>query len=84
MLDVAFGEVHGYLNNGLRRPEPDSDTQYLALNLSKQERRANVGIRAKRKKSGWGLVYLMKVLSLRNKAIALEAQGGDRLPPQRV
>ena len=35
--------------------------RHLALNLLKQERSAKGGIKAKRKKAGWGFDYLLKV-----------------------
>ena len=47
---------------------------HLALNLLKQKRSAKGGIKAKRKKAGWGFDYLLKVLSQWN-AIALDTFG---------
>ena len=62
MLDVTFGEDHSRVRTG----HADQNLvviRHLALNLSKQERSANVGMKAKRKKAGWNFNYLMKVLS---------------------
>lgn len=61
VLDVAFDEDqcrirrgHGSQNFALLR--------HIALNLLKQEKTANCGIKAKRKKAGWSEPYLLKVL----------------------
>jgi len=57
VLDVAFDEDHcrgGSQNLAVLR--------HIALNLLKQEKTANCGIKAKRKKAGWSEHYLLKVL----------------------
>ncbi|MCY4417382.1 MAG: ISAs1 family transposase [Chloroflexi bacterium] len=62
VLDVAFDEDDSRMRNG-HADQNLAVIRHLALNLLKRERSAKFGIKAKRKKAGWGFDYLLKVLS---------------------
>ena len=61
VLDVAFDEDQCRLRRG-HGSQNFALLRHIALNLLKQEKTANCGIKAKRKKAGWSEQYLLKVL----------------------
>jgi predicted transposase YbfD/YdcC len=61
VLDVAFAEDQCRLRRG-NGAQNFAVLRHIALNLLKQEKSANCGIQAKRKKAGWSEHYLLKVL----------------------
>lgn len=61
VLDVAFAEDQCRIRRG-HGAQNFAVLRHIALNLLKQEKIANCGIQAKRKKVGWSELYLLKVL----------------------
>ena len=62
VLDVAFRED----DSGVRKGHADENfaiTRHIALNKLKNEHSCKRGIKAKRKKAGWDMEYLAKVLA---------------------
>jgi predicted transposase YbfD/YdcC len=62
VLDVAFDEDHSRVRKD-HAPANLAVLRQMALNLLKQEKSANGGIKAKRLQAGWNENYLLKVLS---------------------
>lgn len=62
ILDVAFREDDSRIRKG-NGAQNFAILRHVALNLLKQEKRAQCGIKAKRLKAGWALDYLLKVLT---------------------
>jgi len=60
-LDVAFNEDQSR-SRTKNSAQNFAVLRHIALNLLKQETTAKCGIKAKRKKAGWGEDYLLKVL----------------------
>ena len=63
VLDIAFREDEWRVRRD-HSPENLATLRHLALNLLRQERTAKVGIKSRRKRAGWDLRYLEKVLGL--------------------
>lgn len=62
ILDVAFREDDSRIRKG-NGAQNFAIVRRIALNLLKQEKTAQCGIKAKRLKAGWALDYLLKVLT---------------------
>lgn len=62
-LDVSFGEDACRIRNDFGA-ENFSRLRRIALNLLKQEKTINVGIKAKQRKAGWDEQYMLKVLQI--------------------
>jgi len=63
VLDMSFREDDSRVRQG-NATENLAIMRHLCLNLLKKEMTANCGIKAKRKKAGWDMNYLFKVLSV--------------------
>jgi predicted transposase YbfD/YdcC len=61
VLDIAFREDESRLRKG-NGPQNFAVLRHIALNLLKQEKTAQCGIKAKRLKAAWDNAYLLKVL----------------------
>lgn len=61
VLDIAFREDDSRIRKG-NGAQNFAVLRHIALNLLKQEKTANCGIKAKRRKAGWDVEYLTKVL----------------------
>lgn len=61
VLDVAFREDHNRTRTD-HSPHNFAILRHIALNLLKQEKTANVGVKVKRLKCGWNEDYLLRVL----------------------
>jgi len=62
VLDVSFGEDQCRIRTK-NTPQNFALLRQIALNLLSQEKSAEVGVKAKRKKAGWDDAYLCKVLA---------------------
>jgi predicted transposase YbfD/YdcC len=62
VLDVSFSEDASRIRTE-NAPQNFALLRQIALNLLTQEQTAKVGVKAKRKKAGWGDAYLCKVLA---------------------
>lgn len=62
-LDVAFGEDASRKRKG-NAPQNFSILNKIALNLLKNEKSLNIGVKSRRMKAGWDNAYLVKVLEL--------------------
>ena len=62
-LDVSFGEDGSVIRVG-HAAENMSTLRRVALNLVKGEKSLKIGVAAKRKRAGWDLEYLRKILRL--------------------
>ncbi len=62
VLDVAFREDDSRVRKG-HADENFAITRHIALNKLKNEHSCKRGIKAKRKKAGWDMDYLLKVLA---------------------
>ena len=62
VLDVAFREDDSRIRKG-HADENFAITRHIALNKLKNEQSCKRGIKAKRKKAGWDIDYLVKVLA---------------------
>ena len=62
VLDVTFGEDHSRIRKE-NAPENMAILRHLSLNLLRQERSANVGVKIKRSRAGWDEAYLEKILT---------------------
>jgi len=65
VLDIAFREDESPIRTGYADHNV-AVLRHLALNLLRQEKTANIGIKAKRLKAGWSHDYLLKVLAAVN------------------
>lgn len=63
VLDVSFNEDACRIRKD-HAPQNFSLLRQIALNLLNQEKASKIGIKAKRKKTGWNDAYLAKVLAL--------------------
>ena len=63
LLDVCFGENQSRARIG-NAAENLSRVRRLALPLLKQERTAEIGVKAKRLMAGWDEKYLLRVLRI--------------------
>ena len=63
VLDVAFREDACRTCTG-HAPENLATLRHLAVNLLKQERSCNLGVKSKRLKAGWNESYMLKVLNI--------------------
>ncbi|HEY3078973.1 MAG TPA: ISAs1 family transposase, partial [Chloroflexota bacterium] len=61
VLDIAFREDDSRVRTG-HAAENFAVLRRIALNLLRQERSVQAGIKAKRLKAGWDEAYLLKVL----------------------
>lgn len=61
VLDVGFREDDSRIRIG-RAAENFAVLHHIALNLLKKEKSSKCGVKAKRKKAGWDVKYLLKVL----------------------
>lgn len=61
VLDVAFHEDHSRVCSG-EAPNNFAVLRHIALNLLRQEKKARLGIHAKRLKASWSTDYLLAVL----------------------
>ncbi len=61
-LDIAFREDESRVRTG-HGPENLAVLRHMALNVLKQEKSANVGIKTKRLKAGWDETYLLRLLT---------------------
>jgi predicted transposase YbfD/YdcC len=59
-LDIAFREDESRVRVG-QGPENLAVLRQMALNVLKQEKMANVGIKTKRLKAGWDETYLLRL-----------------------
>jgi predicted transposase YbfD/YdcC len=62
VLDIAFREDDSRIRKG-NGAQNFAVLRHIALNLLKQEKTAKCGIKAKRRKAGWDVEYLTKVLN---------------------
>jgi len=63
VLDVAFREDACRTRTG-HAPENLATLRHMAVNLLKQERSCNLGVKSKRLKAGWDESYMLKVLNI--------------------
>jgi predicted transposase YbfD/YdcC len=63
VLDVAFREDGCRTRTG-HAPENLATLRHIAVNLLKQERSCQLGIKSKRLKAGWDESYMLKVLNI--------------------
>lgn len=63
VLDVAFREDGCRTRTG-HAPENLATLRHMAVNLLKQERSCELGIKSKRLKAGWDESYMLKVLNI--------------------
>jgi predicted transposase YbfD/YdcC len=61
VLDIAFDEDNSRKRSGFSAQNYSTHNR-IALNLLKNEKTTNVGLRGKRLKAGWGNIYLTKFL----------------------
>jgi hypothetical protein len=62
-LDLAFREDECRVRTD-HAPQNLATLRHLALNLLRQEKKAKVGVKARRMKAAWDLTYLNQVLTL--------------------
>ncbi|MCA1607172.1 MAG: ISAs1 family transposase [Acidobacteria bacterium] len=63
VLDVAFREDECRTRTG-HAPENLATLRHMAVNLLKQERSCQLGVKSKRLKAGWDENYMLKVLNI--------------------